>query len=75
VKLNDVETPKRQRRPLAFKGSDLRRAINSAREVGLEVSSFEITSAGSIIVRIGKPSNDNNDVLNPWDKAVGYESG
>jgi hypothetical protein len=70
-----LKTPERQRRPLAFRGSDLRRAINSAREAGLEVSSFEITSAGSIIVRIGKPSNDNNDILNPWDKAVGYESG
>jgi len=64
--------PPRPRRPNTFKGSDLRRAINSAKDAGLEVSSFEITSAGSIIVRIGKPRNDNdNDCENPWDKAVG----
>jgi hypothetical protein len=68
----------RPRRPIAFKGSDIRRAINSAKEAGLEVSSFEITSAGSIIIRIGKPSNDNdndNDCENPWDKAVGHDCG
>ena len=65
---------KRQRGPLAFKGTDLKRAIITAREAGLEISRFEITKAGSIIVHIGKPDNDNNDE-NPWDKAVGHEIG
>lgn len=64
-----IKTP---RRPISFKGSDLKRAINSAKDAGLEVSSFEITSAGSIIVRIGTPTND-NESENPWDKAVGHD--
>ena len=61
--MNDdqVERPKRQRGPLAFKGTDLKRAIITAKEAGLEISRFEINRAGGIIVHIAKPGNDNDD--------------
>ena len=64
------------RGPLSFKGTDLKRAIKTAKETGLEVSHFEITKAGSIVVHVGEPANDN--AAEPhgdddWDKAVGVE--
>ena len=40
------------RGPLTFKESDLKRAVKSAKESGLEVTSIEITKAGNIVVHV-----------------------
>ena len=63
------------RGPISFKGTDLKRAINTAKEAGLEVSHFEITKAGSIVVHVSKAHGGNGvtEAENSWDKAVGYE--
>jgi hypothetical protein len=63
------------RGPISFKGTDLKRAINTAKEAGLEVSHFEITKAGSIIVHVSKADGRVTEAGNPWDKAVGHDSG
>jgi hypothetical protein len=48
------------RSPLTFKGTDLKRAINAAKEAGLQVSRFEITKAGSIVVHIIESESDDD---------------
>jgi hypothetical protein len=53
------------RGPLTFRESDLKRAVKSARESGLQVKSVEITKAGTIIVHVGKP--EETEIVNPWD--------
>jgi hypothetical protein len=57
------------RGPIAFKGTDLKRALATAKEVGLEIRFFEITKAGSIVVHVGKADDAANDDLQ-WDKAL-----
>ena len=42
-----------------FKGSDLQRAVRSARAAGLTVERVEIDRDGKIIVVASKPANDN----------------
>lgn len=44
-----------RRGPLAFKQSDLTRAIKAAQAAGIEVSRIEIDREGKIVVVIGKP--------------------
>jgi len=44
------------RGPLTFKGTDLKRAINTTREAGLQIARVEITKAGSILVHVGGPA-------------------
>jgi hypothetical protein len=58
------------RGPLTFKGTDLKRAIKTAKEAGLEVMSFEITKAGSIIVHIGNADIEAANDDDEWDKAL-----
>ena len=41
-----------------FKGSDLQRAVRSARAAGLSIARVEIDQAGKIIVVAGEPSPD-----------------
>jgi hypothetical protein len=69
IRLRSVQGEKMTRGPSTFKGNDLKRAIRTAKEAGLEVKSFEITKAGSIIVHIGnvEAANDDGD---EWDKAL-----
>jgi hypothetical protein len=58
------------RGPLTFKGTDLKRALDTAKNAGFEIVSFEITKAGSIVVHVGgsdiEPANDEAE----WDKAL-----
>jgi len=56
------------RSPLTFKGTDLKRAINSALEAGLQISHFEITKAGSIVVHVADSNQESEG--NPWDGAL-----
>jgi hypothetical protein len=62
------------RGPLTFKETDLMRAIKCAIKAGLQVAGFEITKAGSILVHVGEPANDNAAQLDDdWDKALADE--
>ena len=61
------------RGPISFKGTDLKRAINTAKDAGLEVSHFEITKAGSIVVHVSKADGGVTEADDSWDKAVGHE--
>jgi hypothetical protein len=54
------------RGPLSFKETDLVRAIKCALKAGLQVAGYEITKAGSIVVHVGKTSDD-SIADNPWD--------
>ncbi len=64
------------RGPLTFKETDLMRALRCAPKAGLQVVSYEITKAGSILVHTGQPANDNAaqpDLDDDWDKALASE--
>jgi hypothetical protein len=50
------------RGPLSFKETDLMRAIKA----GLHVAGYEITKTGSIVVHVGKPT-DEPITQNEWD--------
>ena len=53
--------------PCKFKETEMKRAIRSALGAGLQISSVEITKAGSIVVHAGKPT-DEPVTHNPWDE-------
>jgi hypothetical protein len=53
------------RGPLSFKESDLMRAIKCAIKAGLQVAGYEITKAGSIVVHVGKPTEQKETDDNP----------
>jgi hypothetical protein len=61
------------RGPLTFRGTDLKRALTTAKDAGFEVISFEITKAGNIVVHVGGEPESieavNDDA--EWDKALG----
>jgi hypothetical protein len=59
------------RAPVTFRGTDLRRAVKSVKEAGLEIARVEIAPTGSIIIHAGKPEEE--DSGNPWDKVLGNE--
>jgi hypothetical protein len=54
------------RGPLSFKETDLMRAIKCAIKAGLHVAGYEITKTGSIVVHVGKPT-DEPITQNEWD--------
>jgi hypothetical protein len=58
------------RGPLTFKGTELKRALASAKDAGFEVVSFEITKAGSIVVHVGPADIDTTNDEAEWDKAL-----
>jgi hypothetical protein len=49
------------RGPIAFKGTDLKRALATAKEVGLDIRFFEITKSGSIVVHVGGENDNDNE--------------
>jgi hypothetical protein len=57
------------RGPITFKGTDLKRALAAAKEVGLEIRFFEIAKSGSILVHVGEADDTVSDDLQ-WDKAL-----
>ena len=61
---------RKQRGPLSFKETDVKRAIRSVIEAGLQVAGVEINpKTGSIMVHAGKPGElpVEADEPNPWD--------
>jgi hypothetical protein len=56
------------RRPSTFKETDVKRAVKSVRDIGLEVARVEITKAGSIILHTGEAANDNASALEKWQR-------
>ena len=60
------------RAPVKFRGTDLRRAVKSVKEAGLEIARVEITNTGNIIIHAGKPDEKpETDTTNEWDEANG----
>lgn len=53
-----------------FKGSDLQRAVRSARAAGLTIARVEIDKAGKIAVVAGPPAAASGGDANPWDAAL-----
>jgi len=56
------------RSPLAFRQTDVTRAIKAVQAAGVSVASVEVDKAGKIIVIAGKPSdNVSRPQQNEWD--------
>jgi hypothetical protein len=53
----------------SFRGADVKRAIKSVREAGLEITNVEITKAGSIIIRTDATVKADTE-SNPWDEVL-----
>jgi hypothetical protein len=62
------------RGPLTFKGTDLKRALATAKDAGFDIVSFEITKAGSIVVYVGQTGELIEQDGNPWDKVLEHEA-
>lgn|GEM_PF-670982 len=66
-----TETWMSKRSPLAFKQTDLRRAIRASQKAGLSIARVEIDRDGKIVVVIGKQTDEKGvSNANPWDEVL-----
>jgi hypothetical protein len=59
---------KMARGPLAFKQTDITRALRAASAAGQPVQRFEIDREGKIVVFVGKPQQPEEAGDNEWDR-------
>jgi hypothetical protein len=60
-----------KRSPLAFKQTDLLRAIRTFQKAGLSIARAEIDRDGKIVVVTGKQTDANGiSKANPWDEVL-----
>jgi hypothetical protein len=62
--------PRRPRRPLPFKQTDLERAYRAAERVGMPNPRIEIRRDGTITVIPGDPPKDSGGRSNAWDEVL-----
>jgi hypothetical protein len=62
------------RAPLAFKKTDVTRAVKGVIAAGMLVTRIEIEKDGKIIVVPGKPNEIGNLQINEWDEVTDGEA-
>jgi hypothetical protein len=53
---------------LKFKETDVKRAVKSTREAGLEITRVEVTNTGNIVLHVGKAGDsDKEQKADSWE--------